>query len=89
MSAPQQQTRTVSGLAVAALVAGVAAMILLANLPARDAAWAFAVGAAALIFALVETVNCVRTGRGLSWLAIAGGMLGLVVTVLGGLASLV
>lgn len=89
MTSPQQHARPISGLAVAALIAGVAAAILLANLPARDAAWAFALGAAAVILAIVETVNTVRNNRSLSWLAIVGGVLGLVVTVLGGVASLV
>lgn len=88
MSAPQEQTRPVPGLAVAALVAGVAAIILLANTPARDSAWAIAAGAASVIFALVETVNAVRAERSISWLAIVGGMLGLAVTVLGAFASL-
>ncbi|MDQ1113957.1 uncharacterized membrane protein HdeD (DUF308 family) [Microbacterium testaceum] len=84
----QQQARPISGLAVAALVAGVVAIILLANVAARDAAWAFAIGATAVILAIVESVNAVRSGRSLSWLAIGGGVLGLVVTVLGGIASL-
>lgn len=88
MTAPQPQARPILALAVAALVAAVAAAILLANLPARDAAWAFALGAAAVILAIVDTVNAVRAERGVSWLAIIGGVLGLVVTVLGGVASL-
>lgn len=90
MSAPQpQQTRPVPALAIAALIAGVAAVILIANLPARDVAWAYALGAAAVILAITDTVNATRAGRPVAWLAIIGGVVGLLVTILGGVASLV
>lgn len=89
MTNPQQDARPISGIAVAAFVLGIAAALLLANTAARDAIWPTVMGLSAVVLATVETVNTVRTGRGLSWLAIIGGVLGLAVTVLGGIASLV
>jgi hypothetical protein len=78
-----QSSHPITITAVLSLIAGVGALILLANLATRDIGWAFVAAAAAVILGLIDAANARRRDASTSRLAIIGSITGLVALVLG------